>query len=105
MEETASMEQLIITIIVQSGEAKSSALEAIQCAKNGDFDKAKELLAQANESLGAAHHVQTSLIQAEAGGSHTEVTLLMVHAQDHLMTAMTARDLSTEIVELYTRLK
>lgn len=104
MEEPVSMEQLIITIIVQSGEAKSSAMEAIQSAKAGQFDKAKELLAAANESLGAAHHVQTSMIQAEAGGEKTEVSLLMVHAQDHLMTAMTARDLASEIVDLYTRL-
>lgn len=104
MEEPVNMEQLIITIIVQSGEAKSSAMEAIQSAKEGQFDKAKELLAAANESLGAAHHVQTSMIQAEAGGEKTEVSLLMVHAQDHLMTAMTARDLASEIVDLYTRL-
>lgn len=104
MEETASMEQLIITIIVQSGEAKSSAMEAIQNAKTGNFTKAEELLENANQSLGAAHHVQTSLIQAEAGGDKTEVTLLMVHAQDHLMTAMVARDLATEIVDLYKRL-
>lgn len=104
MEETMSLEQLIITIIVQSGEAKSSAMEAIQSAKQGEFDKAKELLAAANESLGKAHHVQTKMIQAEAGGEKTEVSLLMVHAQDHLMTAMTARDLASEIVDLYTRL-
>lgn len=104
MEESANMEQLIITIIVQSGEAKSSAMEAIQSAKSGDFDKARELIAKASESLGKAHQMQTGLIQAEAGGEHTPVTLLMVHAQDHLMTAMTAKDLATEIVELYTRL-
>lgn len=98
-----NMEELIITIIVQSGEAKSSAMEAIQSAKAGEFDKAKELLAAANESLGAAHHVQTSLIQAEAGGEKTEVSLLMVHAQDHLMTSMVTRDLAAEIVELYLK--
>lgn len=31
------------------------------------------------------------------------MTLLMVHAQDHLMSAITVRDLAREIVELYRR--
>ena len=90
-----------MTIIVKSGEAKSCAIEAIQAAKKNDFKKAEELCSQASENLVDAHHCQTNLIQAEAGGKKTEVTLLMVHAQDHLMTAMTVRDLSVEIVDLY----
>lgn len=96
-----NLEHFVITIIVKSGEAKSSAFEAIQFAKKGEFDKASELLNQSNENLASAHQMQTSLIQTEAGGNKTEVTLLMVHAQDHLMTAMTVRDLAREIVELY----
>ncbi|SEP47748.1 PTS lactose/cellobiose transporter subunit IIA [Propionispora vibrioides] len=104
MKETENMEHLVMTIIVKSGEAKSSALEAIHNAKRGEIAQAKELLTAANESLGEAHRVQTGMIQAEAGGKKTEVSLLMVHAQDHLMTAMTVRDLAAEFVDLYARL-
>lgn len=98
------MEKIILSIIIQSGDARSFAMEAIQCAKTGDFDKARELMEQSNEKLGCAHKEQTKLIQAEAGGEKTEVTLLLIHAQDHLMTAMTVKDLANEIIEVYSRL-
>jgi len=98
------MEQTIINIIILSGEARSCAMEAIRWAKHQDFEKAKDLLLQANDKLRDAHAAQTGLIQAEAGGKKYEVSLLMVHAQDHLMTAITVRDLAGEIVELYTKL-
>jgi PTS system cellobiose-specific IIA component len=38
-------------------------------------------------------------------GGQPVVTLLMVHAQDHLMTAITVKDLAAEFVELYEALK
>lgn len=33
-----------------------------------------------------------------------EFSLLLVHAQDHLMTTLTVKDLAIEIIELYSRL-
>jgi PTS system cellobiose-specific IIA component len=44
------------------------------------------------------------MLTAEAQGDHAKVTLLMVHSQDHLMNAITFRDLAGEIVALYKRL-
>ncbi|MTE25076.1 PTS cellobiose transporter subunit IIA, partial [Microbacterium sp. ZXX196] len=46
------------------------------------------------------HHFQTQLIQAEAGGVDFDIPIILIHAQDHLMTAMTLKDLAREIVEL-----
>lgn len=96
-------EQTVMGLIVNSGNARSRAMEAISFAKNYEFEKAGELLALSSEDLGKAHRVQTDLIQAEAGGTKQEVTLLMVHAQDHLMNAMTVRDLAEEITEMYEK--
>jgi PTS system cellobiose-specific IIA component len=98
------MEQIILNIIIQSGDARSFAMEAIQCAKIGEFDKAQELMEQSREKLGCAHQEQTKLIHAEAGGQKTEITLLLIHAQDHLMTAITVKDLANEMIDLYSRL-
>lgn len=94
-------EELIIKLITQSGDAKSFAMEAIQLAKQKDFEKARECLEQASEQLVLAHKQQTELIQREALGDKIEVTLLLIHAQDHLMNAITTKDLASEIVELY----
>lgn len=98
------MEKIILNIIIQSGDARSFAMEAIQCAKKGDFDQAGKLMEQCNEKLGCAHKEQTKLIHTEAEGGKTEISLLLIHAQDHLMTAMTVKDLANELIEVYTRL-
>ena len=45
-----------------------------------------------------AHDVQTKLITGELNGEKTETSLLMVHAQDHLMTSLLARDLIEEMI-------
>ncbi len=71
------------------GNAKSEAFEAIQAAKNSDFDAATSHLKAADEALVTAHNVQTDLLTAEANGAHADVSLLLVHAQDHLMNAIT----------------
>ncbi|NMM65769.1 PTS lactose/cellobiose transporter subunit IIA [Clostridium sp. P21] len=91
-------------LILFAGNGRSNAMEAIQEAKKGNFERAEDLLKEATTELGKAHKFQTKLIQGEANGESNPVNILLVHAQDHLMTAMTVRDLAREIVELY-RLK
>ena len=98
------MEEIIMNLIMYSGEARSYCMEAIQLAKEGKASEAKELINKAAAELGEAHHSQTGLIQNEAAGNKAEVSLLLVHAQDHLMTSITVKDLATEIVELYSRI-
>lgn len=99
-----SYQEIVLQIIISGGNAKSYAMEAVMKAKEGDAVEAKRLLSKANEELGRAHKIQTELIQNEAAGKSSEVTLLMVHAQDHLMNAITVKDLAREFVDLYERL-
>lgn len=98
------MEEIIMNLIMHSGEARSYAMEAIDLAKNNKIDEAKELIQKSAEELGHAHHSQTTLIQNEAAGKKAELSLLLVHAQDHLMTTMVVKDLGNEIIEIYERL-
>ena len=99
------IQEYIFKLILHGGNGRSSAMEAIAAAKSGNFSEAREKLTQAAEELNAAHHIQTSLIQGEIRGESTEISLLMIHAQDHLMNAMTVKDLAVEIIELYQRIK
>lgn len=92
-------EQTIMQIIVNGGDARSKALQSIRKARVKHFDEADSLLKEAKQSMGVAHEVQTKLIQAETRGDKAEVSLLMVHAQDHLMNAMTVVDLAVELIE------
>jgi PTS system cellobiose-specific IIA component len=98
-------EMTIFTIIAHSGEAKSLCMEAISHAKKGEYEKADQCIEDANSKLGLAHECQTSLIQSEVQGHETKLTLLMIHAQDHLMNTMTIRDLAGEFIDLYKTMK
>ena len=98
------MEEIILDLIMHSGQARSCAMEAIYLAKKGEFDAAKELIRKSDEELGYAHNTQTSLIQGEVACQKTEFSLMLVHAEDHLMTTMTFKDLAVEIIDLYKRI-
>ncbi|ETA81274.1 PTS lactose/cellobiose transporter subunit IIA [Youngiibacter fragilis] len=92
---------IIFNIIMNGGDAKSYAMESIRTAKKGEMAQARNFLTKSGESLEKAHEIQTALIQEEAAGNSTELSLLMVHAQDHFMNALTVRDLAREIVDVY----
>lgn len=91
-------------LIANGGNAKSLAFEAIRLAKKGDIAGAREKLDQSDKSLLEAHNSQTQMLTKEAQGVHMHVTLLVVHSQDHLMNAITFRDLAGEMVDLYEKL-
>ena len=58
------------------------------------------LLKESEESSLLAHNAQTELLQAEANGDNSNYSIIMVHAQDHLMTAITEKNLIEQIMEL-----
>ena len=97
-------EQVVINLIVNSGSARSSAIEAIQYAKAGDIKKAEESLQTAKETVNDAHHSQTELIQAEIRGEKSPLNLFTAHAQDHLMTALVVIDLAQEFIDVYKKI-
>lgn len=96
--------EIIMQLIMHGGDAKSSAMEAIQAAKKGDFSLAEDKLEHSQEAINEGHRVQTELLSKEAEGNEMDLNLLMVHAQDQLMSAMTYRDLAMEIIEIYNRI-
>lgn len=99
-----NMETVTMQLIVNSGDAKSKAMEAIDCAKSGDFDGADKMLQEADDALSKAHEYQTDIIQEEASGNIEKITILMAHAQDHLMNAITFIDVAREFIDLYKKI-
>lgn len=90
-------------IIASSGDARSSAFGALEEAKNGNFEEADELLKQCNVAATEAHKAQTQLLFDEANGTKHDINVLLIHAQDHLMSSMLATELIKELIELYKK--
>ena len=100
-DEQGDLLETIMGLIMHGGDAKSSAMDAIYAAKTGNFDEAEEQLEASEEALVKAHESQTDLLTKEASGDSVELSLLMVHGQDHLMNAITFKDLATEMIDVY----
>ncbi len=94
------MELIIFSLISFSGEARSLCMEAMADARQGDHVEAAAKIKSAEECLANAHRAQTDLIQKEAKGDKAEISLLLIHAQDHLMNAITIKEMAIEIIAL-----
>ena len=101
-EETAvnDLEEVVMGLIINSGQARSLAYAALKQAKQGDFEAAKTMMEQSRMALSEAQ-----LIESDEGEGKMKVSLVLVHAQDHLMTSMLARELVAELIELHEKVQ
>ena len=99
-EQEKFMEENVFPIISLAGESKGLAYEALRLAKENKFDEAEEKMKEADAIILKSHEFQTNLITREADGEKMEITMLFVHAQDHLMTAMSEKNLIKEMIDI-----
>ena len=92
-------ELISFQIISAVGTARSMYVEAIQEAKKVTF---KQLIEDGVKVFVDGHHAHASLIQKEAAGEKSEFSLLLMHAEDQLMTTETLKIVAEEFIELYS---
>ncbi|QTN00706.1 PTS cellobiose transporter subunit IIA [Sediminibacillus dalangtanensis] len=95
------IEDLSMQIILYAGNAKAFLHEALHAAKHGQFDEIESKRKQAADELLKAHKIQTSFLQEDAVEQLDVLPVLLVHAQDHLMTVMSEKDLIEELILLH----
>ena len=71
-------------LISYAGDAFSSFFKAVEKARNGEFDEADELIKK-----------------GESQGKDIEYSIMLVHAQDHLMTTIMYERVAKEFITLY----
>ena len=94
------MEENVFPIIALAGESKSLAYEALRLAKENKFEEADKKIKESNELILKSHQYQTDLISKEASGETFVINLLFIHAQDHLMTAISEKNLINELIDI-----
>lgn len=99
------IQNVAFTIILHSGNSRTLIHEGFGLMRNKEFDKAEEKLDEANNELTAAHQSQTSLMQKYTSGEDVNIDIIMVHAQDHLMTTVTLREVALEMLHLYKNIQ
>jgi len=97
-----NLDETVVFIIANAGDSRSLSIEAVNYAKEGDFTKASEYLKMSEEALQKAHNAHTRLLAHESKEG-IEITLLVVHASNHLSIAEVFKHFSEELVELHER--
>lgn len=93
-------ENIVMELLIHSGQARSDAMEAMSYARRKEWDIAEQYMESSELACREAHKIQTALIGQDEGCGKVHVNLILVHAQDHLMTAMLCQDLVKEIISL-----
>lgn len=95
------LELVSFQIISAVGTARSRYIQAIQEAKKGNFEKAEALIKEGEEVFVEGHHAHSELIQQEANGTPVIPTLMLMHAEDQLMSADGFKIIAQEFIEVY----
>jgi len=103
--ESTEIQEVAFKIILESGDARSLVHEAFQLMRDSSFEEAETKLEEANDSLTTAHQSQTQLLHNYANGEDVTMDVIMVHAQDHLMTTMTIREVAIEMLMLHQKIE
>lgn len=98
------LEMICFQIISGVGAARSSYIEAIQKAKAGDFEGAEACMEAGQQEFLKGHEAHFELIQKEAQGVQVGGSLILVHAEDQLMSADGFKIIAEEMIAAYKRI-
>ncbi|WP_027407972.1 PTS lactose/cellobiose transporter subunit IIA [Anoxybacteroides tepidamans] len=94
-------EQISFQLILHSGNARSKIIESVRKYRERQIEEAERLLKEAEQDLSVAHQIHFQLVQEEANGKQPAFSLLMMHAEDHLMSTLSMKELVKELLELF----
>lgn len=97
-------EMACFQIITYVGTARTHFINAIQCAKEGKYDEAEELIRQGDEAFALGHNGHADLLAMDANGEIADGYMLLMHAEDQLMSAESFRILADEFIAVYKKL-
>lgn len=93
-----NLELISFQLISNVGEARSFLFQALKASREENFEEAENCVKDAEASLIKAHESHSSLIQQEASGEPVKVSLLLMHAEDQLMTTETLKGITQEMI-------
>ena len=101
------MEGLEITcfqIISNVGTARSSYIEANHKAKERDSDGARACVEAGQQEFLKGHEAHFELLQREAKGDPAGSSLILIHAEDQLMSAEGFKIIAEEMIASYEQI-
>lgn len=98
------LELVCFELITAAGTARSCNIEAIREAKKGNFEKAAELMKEGKGQFLKAHDVHNKLLEQNTKEGNINSLVLVMHAEDQLMSAEMFEILGSEFIDTYERM-
>ena len=95
------LEELDLQIIAAVGTARSMFIEALNLAKEGKFEEAEAKVAEADELFAQGHDAHHDILGLQGQDIELPFDLMLVHAEDQMMSAECFRLVATELIEIY----
>lgn len=99
------MQEISCMVITNAGEAFDCFRQGVEAALDDRFEQCDQLMAKGEQALLLAHKSQTDLLTAEMRGAELPFSILLVHAQDHLMRAANYQQFAKDTIRLYKKIK
>ncbi|WP_409293779.1 PTS lactose/cellobiose transporter subunit IIA [Peribacillus sp. SCS-26] len=99
--ESFTEEQINFMLILHSGNARGKIIGALREYRTGNLEGSERLMNEAEGDLRSAHEIHFKLVQREASGNKVDFALLLMHAEDHLMSTLTMKELVKEFLEIF----
>lgn len=93
-----NLEMISFQLISNVGDARAALFCALKAAREEKFEEADSQVKLAEEALLKAHESHSSLIMQEASGEPVQVSLLLMHAEDQLMTTELLKSVTQEMI-------
>lgn len=98
------LELVAFNIISAVGTARSCYIEAIQKAKFREFTIAQQLIEEGDDAFNEGHEAHTKLLQQESSNmGQSSINLLLLHAEDQLMSAEGFKIIALEFIDVYKK--
>lgn len=93
------LNDICMEMICNAGEGRSKVFEALEQINDGNYDAAREKLAEAQELLAEAHRIQfEKLMSPQNDGTEIPFSMLLMHAMDMTMVATSEHDMLQGVV-------
>ena len=95
-----TIQEMSFEIIGYAGNSFSYFYEAVEEMMEENKERAKELYNLGKKELTQAHKVQTDLLISEANGEKVNTNVILIHAQDHLMTTIMYERIAKQMIRI-----
>lgn len=99
--EKSQIQLVAFELIAHSGDALNHFNLAIDRAEEGKFIEAEQEISIGDKALIKAHKAQSQMLISEAREETIEFSVIMMHAQDHLMTTLNYERFAKRFISLY----